>query len=74
MGVPKMKMALFFVSGILVIAGVACFGIFCHSGAIEALGGAMMFMCFGFAGFVIANYTTQITAAMQSKNETESSL
>lgn len=69
-----MKMALFFVSGILVIAGVACFGIFYHSGAVEALGGALMFMCFGFAGFVIANYATQITGAMQSKNKTESSL
>ena len=63
-----MRMALFFVSGLLVVGGVACFGIFYHSGSVEALGGALMFICFGFAGFVIANYSTQIANLIRSDN------
>lgn len=68
-----MRMALFIIAGLLVIAGVACFGLFYHSGSIEALGGALMFICFGFAGFVIGNYATQISESMRSKDEPKSS-
>lgn len=68
-----MKMALYFTAGLLVIAGVVCFGFFYHNGAIEALGGAVMFMCFGFAGFVIGNYTTQLSGSATPKDEPEKS-
>lgn len=68
-----MRMALFFLSGLLVIGGVACFGIFYHSGSVEALGGAMMFACFGFAGFVIGTYFDQIFASLRSGGQSERS-
>jgi hypothetical protein len=61
-----MRIALFFLSGLLVISGVACFGIFYHSGSVQALGGAMMFLCFGFAGFLIATFSEQILNALKS--------
>lgn len=61
-----MRMTLYFISGLLVIGGVACFGIFYHSGSVQALGGAMMFACFGFAGFVIGSYSEQIFGSLRS--------
>lgn len=69
-----MRMVLFIFAGLLVIAGVACFGLFHHSGSIQALGGAVLFICFGFAGFVIGNYATQISGALNSKDGSESSI
>ncbi len=69
-----MRMVLFIFSGLLVIAGVACFGLFYHSGSIQALGGAVLFICFGFAGFVVGGYATQISGVMNSKDESKSSI
>jgi len=69
-----MRMALYIIAGLLIIAGVACFAIFYNSGSVEALGGAVMFICFGFAGFVIGNYATQISGALTTKDEPESSV
>lgn len=69
-----MRKALFIFAGLLIIAGVACFAIFYNSGSVEALGGAVMFICFGFAGFVIGNYATQISGAMSSNDGPESSI
>lgn len=63
-----MRTALFFLSGLLIISGVACFGIFYHSGSVQALGGAMMFLCFGFAGFIVATFSQQILNALKSSN------
>lgn len=68
-----MRVALFFTAGLFIIAGVVCFGFFYHNGSIEALGGAMMFMCFGFAGFVVGNYTKQLSTPVSTNDNPESS-
>ena len=55
-----LKIALYALSGLLLIAGMACLAIFYHNGSIEAVGAAMMFLCFGGAGIITAVFAPQI--------------
>ena len=48
-----LKTLLYIFSGFFLIAAAVCAGIFYHHGSIQALGGTLMFLCFGAFGMFI---------------------
>jgi hypothetical protein len=48
-----LKTLLYIISGLFLIAAAVCAGIFYHHGSIQALGGTLMFLCFGAFGMFI---------------------
>jgi len=63
--VSVLKIAIYFLSGLLIIGGVACIAIFFTKGSVQAIGGAVMFFCFGGAGVVLGLYLEQIVQAVR---------
>lgn len=60
-----LRILIYFVSGLMVIGAMACVGIFFHNGSVEAVGGAIMFFCFGVAGVLLGLYLQPILAALK---------
>ncbi len=54
------KIALYFLSGMMVVGGLVCIGLFFMAGEPDALAGAVMFLSFGIAGGLFSVYFEQI--------------
>lgn len=59
------KLVIYFISGLLIIGGAASLGICFINGSIQALGGAIMFLCFGTAGILLGVYLEPIFKAIK---------
>lgn len=59
------KLVIYFISGMFIVGGAACLGICFINGSIQALGGAVMFLCFGAAGILLGIYLEQILNAFK---------
>ena len=55
-----MKVAIYFLAGLFLIGGAACIGMFFMFGSVDALGGAVMFLCFGLALGLFGYFFDQI--------------
>lgn len=62
------RIIVYFVSGLLLISGAVCVGIFFHNGSVEAIGGAVMFFCFGGAGVLLSIFYNQILDLLRSES------
>ena len=60
-----LKIAIYFLSGLLLVGGAACVAIFFTKGSVQAVGGAVMFFCFGIAGVLLGLYLEQIVHALR---------
>ncbi len=60
-----LKLVIYFISGLFIIGGAACLGLGFMNGSIQALGGAIMFLCFGGAGILLGVYLEQILNAFK---------
>ena len=58
-----LKIAVYFLAGLLVVGGAACVGMFFMFGSIDALGGAVMFLCFGLAFGLCGFFFDQIVSS-----------
>jgi len=58
--VSVIKLVIYFISGMFIVGAAACLGICFLSGSIQALGGAVMFLCFGVAGILLGIYLETI--------------
>lgn len=63
-----LRVAIYFLSGLLMIGGIVCVGIFMYNGSIEAIGGAVMFFCFGIAGIVLGIFLNAIVRALRPRS------
>lgn len=59
------KLVIYFISGLFIVGGAACLGICFLNGSIQALGGAVMFLCFGSAGILLGVYLEPIFNAIK---------
>ena len=62
------KGIVYFVSGLLLIGAIACAVIFSLNASVAAIGGALMFLCFGVAGFVLGINADQIVALFKPQS------
>lgn len=63
-----LRIAIYFLSGLLMIGGIVCVGIFMHNGSIEAIGGALMFFCFGIAGILLGVFLDTIIRTLRPRS------
>ena len=63
--VAILKIAIYFLSGLLIIGGAASIAIFFTNHSVQAVGGAVMFFCFGGAGVMLGLYLEQIVHAIR---------
>lgn len=63
-----LRIVIYFLSGLLMIGGVVCVGIFMYNGSIEAIGGAVMFFCFGIAGVVLGLFLDAIVRTLRPRS------
>ncbi len=63
--VSILKLVIYFVSGLFIIGGAACLGLGIHNGSVQALGAAIMFLCFGVAGLLLGIYLEPIMRALR---------
>ena len=54
------KIVLYFLSGLMIVGGLVCIGLFFMAGEPDALAGAVMFLSFGVAGGLFSIYFEQI--------------
>ncbi|MBO6518975.1 MAG: hypothetical protein JJ900_13140 [Rhodospirillales bacterium] len=62
-----LKIVLYFLSGLCVIAGAVCIGLFFHNGSIQALGSGAILLCFGVAGLLLSIFFDPIVRAFKDE-------
>jgi hypothetical protein len=62
------KGIVYFVSGLLLIGAIICAVLFSLDASVAAAGGALMFLCFGVAGFVLGINADQIFALFKPRS------
>ena len=62
------KGIVYFVSGLLLIGAIICAVLFSLDASVAAAGGALMFLCFGVAGFVLGINADQIFALLKPRS------
>ena len=62
------KGIVYFVSGLLLIGAISCAVLFSLNASVAAIGGALMFLCFGVAGFVLGINAEQIVALFKPQS------
>ncbi len=65
------KSVVYFVSGLLLIGAISCAVIFSLNASVAAIGGAIMFLCFGVAGFVLGINAEHIVALVRPPSNTD---
>jgi hypothetical protein len=63
--VSVIKLLIYFISSMFIVGGAACLSICFLSGSIQALGRAVMFLCFGVAGILLGIYLETILNAFK---------
>jgi len=63
--VSVIKLVIYFISGMFIVGGAACLGICFLSGSIQALGRAVMLLCYGVAGILLGIYLETILNAFK---------
>jgi len=63
--VSVLKLVIYFISGLFIIGGAVCLGLSFFNGSIQALGAAIMFLCFGGAGLLLGAYLEPILNAVK---------
>lgn len=61
------KTLIYFMSGLLLIAAASCAGLFYFERSVQAIGGTLMFLCFGSAGVMLGYYFDSIIAAVKGE-------
>lgn len=67
-GMAIFKGIVYFLSGLLLIGAIVCAVIFSLNASVAAIGGALMFLCFGVAGFVLGINAGQIVALFKPQS------
>ena len=61
------KTLIYFISGMLLIVAATCAGLFYFEQSVQAMGGTLMFLCFGSAGVMLGYHLDSIIASVKGE-------